>query len=170
MIVWIGRSIRGKGCALRVLPSGYYHSERLRSATYVQRHLHDDDDKDDEDYPLFYGRTSPRTSLFQECELLWKRSLSRYRLLERSRGILRFLFREERASYSRRVEYNKKNEGKIAIENYDVTWRNFELLAAGKNALIHDLQPEQASNSLDLLCINIMKVAIAIIIITSTVL
>lgn len=76
MIVWIGKSIGGKGCALRVLPERILLlRERLRSATYVQRHLHDDDDdKDDEDYPLFYDRTSPRTSLFQECELLWKRS------------------------------------------------------------------------------------------------
>lgn len=77
MIVWIRRSVRGKGCALRVLPKRILLRDSARS---LFRHVRattftdDDDDEDDEDYPLFHGRTSPRTSLFQECELLWKRS------------------------------------------------------------------------------------------------
>lgn len=76
MIVWIRRSVRGKGCALRVLPkrillrdSACSPFRHVRATTFTV-----DDDEDDEDYPLFHGRTSPRTSLFQECELLWKRS------------------------------------------------------------------------------------------------
>lgn len=62
---------------LRVLPKRILLRDSARS---LFRHVRattftdDDDDEDDEDYPLFHGRTSPRTSLFQECELLWKRS------------------------------------------------------------------------------------------------
>lgn len=88
----------------------YYETLRVpRSATYV-RHSHDDDelveeddddDDDVEDYPLFYGRTSPRTSLFQERELhrdRMERSLSRYRLFEERGGILTLLTRVEEVS------------------------------------------------------------------------